>query len=907
MENLLNLASDKSVHFIDDQSLVASTHVSSNGDDQLDLIDTESVRNESPETTITPLSEVANSDFMAAIFTDLKPDEQPFILGVVGAIGKSRTDFSNGGGWTKNIDIDVGTDRINYYFTLATYQLKNGEYSRTKDQFHRAFGVYFDDVGTKALPRERLDGCPPSYVIETSNGNYQVGYLFDTPIEDLKQVESLIDAVVNANLSDSGAKGPATRLGRLPNAINGKYDPIFQCKLTYFHPEIRYSIDEIYQGLGLAKSAPVSHNLIRKTVTNQNANGSNASTRIYSPRALENSVVTALRNQGLYIQTSGGGKHDITCPWVHEHTGRIDSGTAYFEPTEQFIYGGFNCMHGHCVDRKLHDFLNEIDVTFIDAKDRATITIIAGEIDGIVDAAETELAGIEGYYQYAGSICNVITDPGSNLTSIKSVNSSDLMRVLSKNMNWVQYSGSSQSLITIDPPGKYVNSLSSSGSYKHLHVLQGITRQPYLRKDGTLMTSEGFDSSTGMYGVFSASDYYVSESPSREMAVSALGELKELLEEFSFAQAHDLSAALAMILTAAVRPSLSAAPMGHIKAHQIASGKSYLSSLIAAFAGPSKPAAYAFPTTDEECSKLLLAALFEAPAVIMFDNLTSDLLPYKSLCSALTEEYLTGRILGVSKTGTVGTRTLFLSSGNNVDPIKDMARRAITISLDPQMELPAARSFRGDPCKLVLENRPQYVSLALTIIRAYVVAGCPIQKNLPSLASYEDWTRLVRAPLVWLGLPDPATALFTTIKVDPDREILGRLMANLFKAFGDKSTSVSDLVARIDGEIGTNRNTELAEVVREISEQQGKINRRTLGRWISRHQGVIVDGYVLSKSTKSGGSERWVVVRKDGTKAGTVSHEIHEEISDLRVGVGKLSFMPSQSARIQASEAGLLQ
>ena len=81
--------------------------------------------------------------------------------------------------------------------------------------------------------------------------------------------------------------------------------------------------------------------------------------------------------------------------------------------------------------------------------------------------------------------------------------------------------------------------------------------------------------------------------------------------------------------------------------------------------------------------------------MIEFDNLTGDLVAHKSLCTALTSEYMSGRILGVSKTATVSTRALFLSSGNNVGPVQDMTRRCITIRLDPGCEMPAARSFHA--------------------------------------------------------------------------------------------------------------------------------------------------------------------------------------------------------------------
>lgn len=69
---------------------------------------------------------------------------------------------------------------------------------------------------------------------------------------------------------------------------------------------------------------------------------------------------------------------------------------------------------------------------------------------------------------------------------------------------------------------------------------------------------------------------------------------------------------MAGILTASIRPSLPTAPMFHIKAPQIASGKSYLSGIMATFISPTSPSSVAFPTSDEECQKLLLATLLAA-------------------------------------------------------------------------------------------------------------------------------------------------------------------------------------------------------------------------------------------------------------------------------------------------------
>ena len=46
----------------------------------------------------------------------------------------------------------------------------------------------------------------------------------------------------------------------------------------------------------------------------------------------------------------------VRCPWVHEHTGGDEGGTAYFEPSAQNGFaGGFKCLHAHCAGRTVAD------------------------------------------------------------------------------------------------------------------------------------------------------------------------------------------------------------------------------------------------------------------------------------------------------------------------------------------------------------------------------------------------------------------------------------------------------------------------------------------------------------------------------------------------------------------------
>jgi putative DNA primase/helicase len=62
----------------------------------------------------------------------------------------------------------------------------------------------------------------------------------------------------------------------------------------------------------------------------------------------------------------------------------------------------------------------------------------------------------------------------------------------------------------------------------------------------------------------------------------------------------------------------------------------------------------------------------------------------------------------------------------------------------------------------------RYVAAALTIVRAYIVAGKP--DRLRPLPSYGPWSDLVRNSLVWLGRADPMATMEETRVEDPRQE-----------------------------------------------------------------------------------------------------------------------------------------
>ena len=234
-----------------------------------------------------------------------------------------------------------------------------------------------------------------------------------------------------------------------------------------------------------------------------------------------------------------------------------------------------------------------------------------------------------------------------------------------------------------------------------------------------------------------------------------------------------------------------------------------------------------YPTTSEEATKVILSLLLTSPACVEFDDMDTDWIPHGTIKRMLTAEAVTDRILGVSKTATVSTRTLFLGSGNNVGPIRDLLRRVLTIHLDPRCATPATMTYKGFPVDKVRQRRGVYVAAVLTIIQAWRRANSP-RAQADSIVTFSGaWSDYCRYPLMWLGHPDPATALLEQVRRDPDGDALSGLMTEWHAVFGTSPTTVRKAV-----ETAIHSEPNLLDAMREFPvEERGQINRSKLG-WL---------------------------------------------------------------------------
>lgn len=97
-----------------------------------------------------------------------------------------------------------------------------------------------------------------------------------------------------------------------------------------------------------------------------------------------------------------------------------------------------------------------------------------------------------------------------------------------------------------------------------------------------------------------------------------------------------------------------------------------------------------YSVDEGEFKKALFLRTLECPPTLLIDNVFGEL-NSSLLCSAVTQETIKNRILGVSKTAEIPTSTLITVTGNNLVVAGDMVRRSLFCNMDAGMERPGER------------------------------------------------------------------------------------------------------------------------------------------------------------------------------------------------------------------------
>ena len=226
---------------------------------------------------------------------------------------------------------------------IAKKDEMTGRYRNRQQDFYALAMVVLDDVGDKVQPND----LQPTFKIETSENNYQWGYVFKEPVTDVTLAGQIIRAVYETDLTDNGGK-MTNKFVRLPFGVNNKLrDGVvneFRVRLVENTGNF-YTPEQLMVGFGIELAPKIPE---REMVLEVQDNGMPA----------EDSVLTWLGANGYVIDDNGGDWIDILCPWHHGHTsGTSVAGYAPLGRGNRPEFRGFNCMHEHCSDYKTKDFL----------------------------------------------------------------------------------------------------------------------------------------------------------------------------------------------------------------------------------------------------------------------------------------------------------------------------------------------------------------------------------------------------------------------------------------------------------------------------------------------------------------------------------------------------------------------
>lgn len=401
-------------------------------------------------------------------------------------------------------------------------------------------------------------------------------------------------------------------------------------------------------------------------------------------------------------------------------------------------------------------------------------------------------------------------------------------------------------------------------------VLKGIIEAPTLRGDGTLLTKEGYDEASGLLLQTNGVTFpAIKNNPTRADALAALAMLKEPFGQFPFvpddddapnpytASSASRSAFLSIILTGVIRAILPTAPLFGISAASPGTGKTLLMDSASYIVLGQTPTTLTLTGNESEDEKRLFSALLAKDRIVSIDNVTQPI-GGAAINSILTRAKWSSRFLGVSENKPVDTNSVFVANGNNLKYAGDTRRRAVTVRMVAPQANPRTRTgFKHDLKRYLPKHRPALIAAALTILRAYYVAGCPPQPGEP-FGSFEEWSRVVRGALIWLGESDPCLTTAESESDNYEDESLYGLMVAMNARFGDKFVSARHIMETVRDELPDDdpflrKNKRLENAIDNLR-CDGALE---LGRYLDDNRDKVVGILQLQRPRRKGHGNVW--------------------------------------------------
>jgi RecA-family ATPase len=195
---------------------------------------------------------VKNSEFLSAAYGPLGDTTFGWTCAFTADPHNAPPDIWSGSFWRatdRQVEMLDRRGEQNTYFSVSRLTAPK----RSKSAFHSLAVLVADD----ADPTE-INGRP-SYVIETSPGNHQIGVFLDPTdpaTRDLELIDRLMSAMADARLIKADASGNnAVRYCRLPIGRNTKGGAAHEVRTTVWTPDQRLTLDDAASVFGIDLSA----------------------------------------------------------------------------------------------------------------------------------------------------------------------------------------------------------------------------------------------------------------------------------------------------------------------------------------------------------------------------------------------------------------------------------------------------------------------------------------------------------------------------------------------------------------------------------------------------------------------------------------------------------------------------
>jgi hypothetical protein len=678
----------------------------------------------------------------------------------------------------EDVKVDAGG---NNYFCVSSFP--DGFPARRKEYAEQCHVLVLDDPSAKADVSAILERLgQPTYKIQTSASD-QWGFVFDVPPSD-DVADAACQAINKLGLGDKAGNN-RVRWVRLPAGINTKPSADnFKVRLTEWNPDQRLTVADMCAALTIKAGADPDGNQHPAPDA-----AFDLATAVHEILTAESFHDNLLRLAAHYV--ASGMKRNSAVVHMQElmNQAKADADPARWQARYDAIPKAVDSALGKGWGR--------------DAR-KHTVAVAVGMIPEVVDALEpllAELGDLE-VFVYGGHLVEPFLAPRNGrrgadgkptqvqVLALAAVTLPAFTNMLDriarytlkklKDGKWVEQ--------RVDVPDRAASELYGMPSrWKHVGVIERISEVPLLI-DQQLVSAPGLHE-----GVWINAPEIALPVLTKKNAQAALARIETWLEEFPLEET-DRAAAVALLMMAALRPSMDLAPGFVISKPEYGSGGSTLTDLASIVHCGRRAPVLSMTSNEEENRKIIESELHSGASFLNLDNLP-DGIPFESslLAQVLSQRSGKIRVLGKNKgSPEIPFGRVVILNGNNVAVGRDLSRRVLTVRLDPKMDHPEQRTFkRTTLLDDAAKDRESMLTDLFTIAAAYAASGERVKVS--PLVGYEEFRERIAAALVWLERADVIASISTRAAPDETFTTLAELLPLWQKLEGnEEGLTVSD-------------------------------------------------------------------------------------------------------------------